>query len=627
MKHTFTQTSLSRDFTLLAAAVLLAVLAISAWFTYSSYNLYSSGVERQLQNESQRIETTLSNEVQRAAYLLTALGKQITLNDANDLKKLDRLLKTFNKRDNIYSIFSWVNTDHYIRVSSNKGVLDTPVSVTDRDYVLKASLTPWTVQIGRPIEGRVSGRWVIPVAMGITDYMGQYAGIIMVSIDISLLTERISSLVKSDGVSFAIVSKTLIPLTQVSNDKDFVTNNFPADKLINVNFSSAPSGMIKKGSFFLGNGSYSYYKVSDTYPYIILLGYDSFYDNAATKDILFSRLLQVFIVGLFLISVLWIMRVRMIKPVMEMTDYAASVARGKAADDIDIKGPTEINALLEEVRRINHYLNETKRIEDELRNKVFMLKRAKERAEIDKRSKSEFLAYTCQEMRTGLNNIVGFAQVMRDQLYGPIENRKYRQYSADIYLTGNTMLEQMQDVIAFSKVETGYADLVESPQDITLTINKVLRFISEKLQNNNLNIRLKLQEPLPKLIADPFRLQQILMNILLHALEQTDAEDVLSIETLQITANKDKRYFVFMISNSQDSPASEHDLLQIITALQDKRYAHTTRLDMEDTSQNTGLGIELARALTELHQGYMDIETLENGKTVVLLFFPSARLQ
>ncbi|MGE0754544.1 MAG: hypothetical protein AB7L92_05230, partial [Alphaproteobacteria bacterium] len=169
MLNYFTQTSLSRDFTLLAATVLFVVLGISAWFTYSTYSYYSARITQQLQKESERIETTLAGEIEKAGYLLTALGKQITLNDAGDLPKLEKLLKTFNTKDHIYTLFSWVDIDKRIVVSSNRGILQEPVDVSDRDYVVKAAMTPWKVQIGRPVDGRVSDRWVIPVTMGITD--------------------------------------------------------------------------------------------------------------------------------------------------------------------------------------------------------------------------------------------------------------------------------------------------------------------------------------------------------------------------------------------------------------------------------------------------------------------------
>ncbi|MGE3714106.1 MAG: histidine kinase dimerization/phospho-acceptor domain-containing protein [Alphaproteobacteria bacterium] len=625
MLNYFTQTSLSRDFTLLAATVLFVVLGISAWFTYSTYSYYSARITQQLQKESERIETTLAGEIEKAGYLLTALGKQITLNDAGDLPKLEKLLKTFNTKDHIYTLFSWVDIDKRIVVSSNRGILQEPVDVSDRDYVVKAAMTPWKVQIGRPVEGRVSDRWVIPVTMGITDYTGHYAGMIMVSIDINLLTEQLSQLVQRDGISFAIISKTLIPLTQVSDDKDFVKNNFPADTLMDVNFTTHPNGLIREGSLFWGKGNYSYYKVSANYPYIILLGFDSFYNNATTRDILFSRLLQVFVVGVFLIGVLWIMRVRMIKPIIEMTGYAASVAKGKPMEFRHIKGPVEINMLAREVFRINEYINETKRIEDELRNKVFMLKHAKEQAQIDRRSKSEFLAYACQEMRTALNNIVGFAQVMRDQLYGPIENRKYRQYSADIYQTGNNLLNNMQDLLTFSKLETGYTDLLEEPQDIAMLVNKVLRFVSDKLQKQQLSIRLNMQDPLPKLMADEFRLQQILMNVILYALEQSTPERLLTLETVQITEGKDNSFFVFTINNTGRTASPPADLLQIVAALREKRYTRKQPGE-ERLEDRPGLGMELARGLVEMHQGYMDVQQMENGDLTILLFFPASRL-
>lgn len=627
MSNPITQTSLSRDFTLLAVAVLATVLIISGWFTYTTYNFYSGGVTRILEKESDRVESTLADEIQKAGYLLSALGKQITLNDTTDLNKLEKLLKTFDRPDHIYSIFSWVNLDKRVVVSSNRGTIKDPVDVSDRDYVIKAALNPWSVQIGRPIEGRVSERWVIPIAMGVTDYTGQYAGTIMVSLDISQLTQHISRLVKQEGVSFAVISKTLVPLTQVSDDKEFIAHNFPSEKLMDINFTANPTGMIKKGSLFWGEGNYSYYKVSKDYPYIILLGYDSFYNNVTTRNILYSRLLQVLVVGLFLIGVLWIMRVRMIKPVLEMTEYAAAVARGKASENITINGPMEINALAAEVKRINDYINETKRIEGELRNKVFMLKHAKEQAEISKRSKSEFLAYACQEMRTSLNNIVGFAQVMRDQLYGPIENRKYRQYSADIYQTGTNLLNNMQDLLTFSKIETGYIDLLEEPQDIAQLINKVLRFVSEKLQSKQLNVRLNLQEPLPKLVADEFRLQQVLMNVILYALEQTDPEQTLGIETMQFSEGKDRGYFVFSFTNKARAAYSQDELVKIVTALQEKRFLPTLNKDESIEDRPHQLGIELAKALVELHQGYMQVDITGNHELTVLIFFPASRLE
>ncbi len=627
MKGYWTQPSLSRDFALLAAAVLFVLFLISAWVTFTTYTHHSEQVSRELAKESQRIEGTLASEMQNANYLLTALGRQLVLDETRDPTRLAQMLKAFDNKGFIYTILAWVNTDQQLIVSSNKGILEKPVDLSDRDYVKKAASEPWKMQIGRPIEGRVSGRWVIPLSMGITDYTGKFIGTIMLSVDINTLTEQLSNLIKRDGISFAIVSKTLIPLTQVSDDKDFVTNNFPTQKLVNVNFSDNPSGLIAQGSLFWGTGSYSFYKVSTDYPYIILLGYDSRYSDEAARSVLFSRLLQMMVIAAFLVTLLWIMRIRMIKPVLDITALAAAVAKGEHHPAMQVKGPVEIEALAHQVLRIGEYISENKRIEDELRNKVFMLKKAKERAEMDRRSKSEFLAYVCQEMRTSLNNIIGFAQVMRDQLYGPIENRKYRQYSADIYQTGNTLLSHMQDVLTLSKIETGYVDLVEKPQDIASVINKVLRFIADKLQTEKLNIKLKLHDPLPRLVADEFRLQQMLMNLVLHALHHMLPEQALTLEARLISESKDKFYMVFLLYNNPEHLHSTAELLALADSLQDAAYRLHDHMYTASTSKQSDLSLELAKSLVTLHQGYIDIKYPGEGQVYIALFFPMSRIQ
>ncbi|MFO0389966.1 MAG: cache domain-containing protein [Alphaproteobacteria bacterium] len=622
MKNYWTQPSLSRDFTFLAAAVLFVLFVISVWITYSTYSHYSKEVAVELEREAQIIEHTLATEMENASYLLSALGKQFVLDEARTPLYMAGVLKSFDSKGFIYSILSWVNTEQKVIVSSNKGVLDTPVDISDRDYVKKATSDPWKMQIGRPIEGRVSERWVIPVSMGITDYTGKFIGTVMLSIDINTLSEHLSRLIKKDGISFAIVSKTLIPLTQVSEDKNFVTNNFPTQKLVNVNFSDSPSGLLTYGSLFWGAGNYAYYKTSADYPYIILLGYDAARAKTSARDILASRLLQIVLIASFLIAILWIMRTRMIKPVVEMTALAAAVARGEHNSAMRVNGPVEVNALAGEVKRIGEYIAETKRIESELRNKVFMLKKAKEKAETDRRSKTEFLAYVCQEMRTALNNIIGFSQVMRDQLYGPIENRKYRQYSADIYKTGNTLLSHMQDLLTLSKIETGYVDLIEKPQDVASVINKVLRFIADKLQSENMNVRLKLQEPLPRIIADEFRLQQMLMNLMLHMLQHMLPDQTLTLEAKLISEGKEKPFFVFILSNDSIASTSNAELLRLVETLQ-----NTPRIHYDQNAQNrTDLCLELAKSLVELHHGYMDIQWSSTNNMTIKVFFTNSRI-
>lgn len=626
MKGSWAQPSLSRDFALLSAAVLFLLFLISAWVTYTTYARYAEGIAGELEKEAMRTERTLATQMENANYLLTALGKQIVIDTDHSPVRLAQILKSFDSKGYIYTLFSWDNPEQQVIVSSNKGVLDKPVDVSDREYVKKAFADPWKMQISRPIEGRVSGRWIIPVAMGLTDYTGKFIGTIMISIDINTLAEQISRMIKRDGISFAIVSKTLMPLVQVSDDKNFVDNNFPAQKLVNVNFSKNPSGLISQGSSFWGTGSYAYYRVSEDYPYIVLLGYDMRYSDASVRSMLCSRLVQMLVMAAFFVLLLWIIRARMIKPVLDMTAIAAGVARGEVCASLPGGGPVEMEELAAQLRRISEYIEENKRIEDELRNKMFMFKKAKEQAELDKRSKTEFMAYVCQEMRTPLNNIIGAAQVMKDQLYGPIENRKYRQYASDIYATGNQLLDATQDVLTQSKAETDYIELVEKPVDVQAAINRALRFIADKMQVEKLGVKVKLADPMPRLIADEFRLQQILTNSLLHALGRMRPEGTITLETRVVNENKDRLFFAITISTLDHPPLTQAELIALADRIMGIPYRPSSKTD-DLLKERTDLSLELAKALIALHNGAIDIAQSETGAVVITLLFSGNRIR
>lgn len=592
MKNYWTQPSLSRDFALLSAAVFCVLFLMSMWVTYVTYTHHMKRISQELKTESGRIELTLAGEMESANYLLTALGRQIVVNNARDLVELAQILKSFDAKNQIYAIFNWINVNQKVTVSSSRGILEKPVDVSDRDYVKKAFIEPWKMHIGRPIEGRVSGRWVIPVAMGLTDYTGKFIGTLIISLDISELTERVSTLVKRDGISFAIISKTLIPLTQVSQDKDFLTKNFPAQKLVNIDYVKNPSGLISQGNMFLGNGSYNYYSVSNIYPYIILMGYDNRYQDDAMRNMLWSRLMQMVVIAAFFMLFLLIVRSRMIKPIMDVTEAISQVARGNLNVKLPTIGPIEINALAVQVTRVKEYIEENKRVDEELRNKMFMLRRTCNDMEVSTHSKAEFLAFICQEMRSPVNSAMGCAQVMKDQIYGPIENKKYRQYANDIYASCTHVIAQLDYVLELSRIEAHYAVLRESTIDLGTTINRAIRSLGDRLQGTNIDIKLEIDEMGILLYADDFRIQQLISNALSYLIEKGLNDCTINIAAKIVMEKKEKKN----IEVTLNYPV----------------------IDRKDETFNTQL--ELMQRLVELHDGRLHV-----SDTQITILIPGTR--
>lgn len=624
MRSSWVQPSLSRDFKLLAAAVLFVLVLASGWVTYRTYDKQSEHIKIDLEKEAARIENTISTEMSDASYMLSSLGRQIVVDPNRDYTRLAQALKSFDNKNHIYSIFSWTDTDRKLVISSNKGVLKEPVDISDRDFIQQSAADSWKMHIGRPIEGRVSGRWVIPVAMGITDSTGKFIGIIALSIDIGVLTDQIRSLVKRDGISFAVVSKDMVTLTEISDSKNFISDNFPTKKLMEIDFDKNPSGLISKGSIIWGAGIYAYYKVSENFPYIVMMGYDANYSDETVRTMLWIRLLMISAIAVFLMLFLWIVRVKVINPVLDMTEVVASIARGEQFVWNPKKGPVEITALALQVQQVGRYIEENKRIENELRNKMFLLKKAKESAELNMRSKSEFLSYIVQEMRLPVNNIIGFSQVLKDQIYGAIENRKYRQYSTDIFTIANQLIGKIQDISVHAKAEIGCIDMQEKPLDFAIVASAVVRQLSDKLQAAEISVKVKLQETLPHLLADEFRLQQIISNLLMLVADNTRAGNLITLEAKIISEQRDRQFFAVVISNEKADIAAEK--LMGITEKTLTPLPYNSGNQNINVSEIIDLRLELAKILIHLHGGVLHSEIIDGKIYANVIFFPAGRL-
>ena len=628
MNSLWTKSSLSRDFALLVIAAITLLLLISIWVTQHSYDVYSDHVEHDLKKEANRIDGMLHNELERASYVLTALGQQIVVDNQLDMVRLAQVLKSYDSKGSIYSIISWVNASQKIVVSSNRGVLEKPVDVSDRDYVQDSSVDPWKMHIGSPIEGRVSGKWVLPVAMGVSDYTGKLIGTILISLDIGILKQNLASIVSHEGTSFAIVSRSFSPLVEHAMEKDFVSAHFPLQRLNALDTETYPDGLLTQGNILFSVGNYFYYHTMTQHPYLILLGYDLQYSDRMVSGVLVSRLLQFAIITVFFLLFLWIMRTRMIQPMLKIASMASAISRGESYTLPDsARVPEEVRLLAKQISHISEYIAENKRIEDELRNKLFVLKKAKERAEASAHSKSEFLAYVCQEMRSILNHVIGFSQAMRDQLHGPIENKKYRGYASDIYIISNTLLNYTQDLLTFSKTETGYTVLLEKPLDIEEIIAKTLRFLMDRMQIERRSVTPKLQENLPKLIADEFRLQQLLTNMLVYAFHKTPADQPFMLEAFIVREGKDKAFFVISLHTFNSPPMSAIEYI----AWADRIITNTPSVlpqprAIEDLPKDASeLSLELFKSLVHLHHGYVGLPPAgEIGP--IAIFFPQQRI-
>lgn len=156
-------------------------------------------------------------------------------------------------------------------------------------------------------------------------------------------------------------------------------------------------------------------------------------------------------------------------------------------------------------------INERKEAED-------ILRRAKEDAEIVAQMKSEFVAVVSHEVRTPMNGVLGMARLLRDTEL----DSEQREYVNTVVLSGESLLRIVDDLLDISKLEAGKLDLEAIPFAVDDVVDRSVSMLSPQADEKGLRLRNITAQEVPQVvIGDPFRLQQVLLNLISNAIKFT----------------------------------------------------------------------------------------------------------
>ena len=254
-------------------------------------------------------------------------------------------------------------------------------------------------------------------------------------------------------------------------------------------------------------------------------------------------------------------------------------------------------------------------LEQKVEARTHDLTRAKEMAEFASRSKSQFLANMSHELRTPLNAIIGFSLVMRDQMMGHMENKKYLEYSSDIHESSNHLLRVISDILDISKIEAGGLNLEESMVTLAEAVESCRQLVIDSIYQKNLQLIIDIPDNLPDLYADGTRVKQIIINFLSNASKFTPANG-----TIQLDGEIDSSgNFIVRVKDSGIGIAEE-DISKVL-----EPFGQVDDI-MTRTHEGTGLGLSLCNILVEQHGGTMTLESELGVGTTVTAIFPSWRV-
>jgi len=261
-------------------------------------------------------------------------------------------------------------------------------------------------------------------------------------------------------------------------------------------------------------------------------------------------------------------------------------------------------------------ITEMKRLEEEARER--------QRFEDISRAKSAFIATMSHELRSPLNAVIGFSELLLGQGVGPLTEKQSR-YLGHIQESGKHLLDLINDILDVSRVEAGKIELAQQPLPLDEAVEASLALARPQAEKAGVTLNSEIPPDLPPVPADRVRLRQILFNLLSNAIKFTPAGGTITVTARRVT--EDRRPELEPVPGPL-SPVGWLEISVTDTGIgikaEDipKLFKEFGQLDAgrAPEKQGSGLGLALTKKLVKLHGGRIWVESEGEGRGSTFAF-------
>lgn len=239
------------------------------------------------------------------------------------------------------------------------------------------------------------------------------------------------------------------------------------------------------------------------------------------------------------------------------------------------------------------------------------LRERNEALETADRLKSEFIANVSYELRTPLNTIIGFSEILSGEYFGEL-NQRQAEYSSGILESSQRLLSLINDILDLATIESGHMSLELDSVDLNELLASVLGLTRERVIRKNLKLDFDCPDDIGVIVADQRRLKQALFNILSNSVKFTPEEGEITVSARRV----EDHVIITFTDTGIGIPPEDHK--RVFRRFERGNHPEARR-------SGAGLGLSLVQSFIELHGGHVELESEPEVGTKVVCRLPARK--